>query len=268
MRWNLGLLEFLKPKHTLESVSQTLVAGLTDGTIMLREKVPAAELFPSLAQELEWASASSIKELIPALLEMLSKDLASFADVVGDLELLIELTRELRRTSEHSIALDLNWRLQPLNRRVGQLPIFPSGVAEEMRIHISEAIQLGKMLEIAVEQETSLLQELGLLLQLKLAGVLKMVLGQAASFTEQQVLAFVQQLFSKSPTKEVVQSRIAFEGHLSRRLSGAIGSRIENVQLLIKTLEMALERARLPMQAAAAITHWMATSKRETDGPR
>jgi len=214
-------------------------------------------LFPNLARELAQTfnaphtlSAPPLpKEFLPTLLEEISRDLVPYASVAGDLESLIQLTRELRLTPKRPLTQDLAWYARLIARKIDQLPA-SSGEADPTRKTVSEAIRLGKMLEIALDQEPSLLQELGIQFQLSLAETLEKVLQRAAWSRRVQMVQFAGRLL---PNVEE-NLRKELEKRLYSEESGDMKSRIEDVQLLIRTLRMASERAQGTMHMQATAT--------------
>lgn len=267
---------------------ENLLAGLADGTIVLE---PAeSKLFPNLARELAresnklsgFASApachSWLSGRLPSLLEWLLREEREFVDVVGDLESSIRLAREMRLTPERPLAQDLWLYTQLITKQAEQILTRPSE-PEFAREPILDAIRLGRMLEMALEEETPVVEELTFQLQIALAEVLKAVLQLAASRLQRQLYISVMAALQQSEefralerearalereAKEIVgYADISELGNLlgyqlQPALSRATDSRIGDVQVLIETLQMALKRvqATTPPRGAPWAKTW------------
>jgi hypothetical protein len=262
-----GILRLLKPRRTLSSVVESLLAGLADGTIV--PEPPESKLFPNLARELAREGhvlrdftvplpRSWLSESLPKLLERLSRTQVPLGDLAGDLESLIRLTREMRLTPKLSLAQDLVLYSQLIAKQVQQIPTLPDK-PELAREAMSDAIRAGRMLEIALEEETPVVEELTFQLQLSLAEVLKTVLQQAASSLQSELSISIMVLLQQSEEFHALQRDIKqmsgrygpdiselaqIIGHrLEPAISRATNSRIDDAQALILTLQMALKRA-------------------------
>jgi len=252
-------LRLLKPRHTALSVVENLLAGLDDGTIVIEPTQWG--LFPNLARELEIAIETSGQSmpLSPPLLKHLSAHLAPFADVVDGLESLIKLTRELRRSPELSLGQDLGWLLRRIAKRSWRL-------SEAAREPASKATRLAKMLEIALEEETSIVEELSVGLQISLADVLKALLEQAVSFTVGSLNDFVHALFPDKAVYEIKEKEVYEKrSHLISRLESTLSGRqlqIEDLKTLIQTLHMALIRAEATIPVQPVAKHGRTTTLR------
>jgi len=229
-------------------VLSTLRTGLTDGSIVVPP--PESEVFPSLPWELERPFRDERRQevwdllpLLPILLRILSRVQALFADITQDLEGLIQLARKLRSTPSRSLAQDISWHVQRIAREFEPGRRWPHLQAVQLE-RIADAVRLGKMLEIALEEETPIVVELSIQLQLSLAEALRMVLQQAGLYLEAEFADFAQR--KRRATGDI-------EHWLGPAVIRAKNQRISEVVTLIETLQIALKRVQPTMPVPAAV---------------
>lgn len=164
----------------------------------------------------------------------------SLNEVLADLELAIELTRKLRRTPERSLAQDLVWHTQRITRKMRLIPgsLLASSVSatEAARPQsMEELIPAARMLETAIEQETSTVRLLNIQLQIKLASQLLTLLELAQPSIRKQVLDFVWELM---PGGENYEKRRTVEDQIELAVVRATVPCIRDVRLMRDTLAM------------------------------
>jgi hypothetical protein len=250
------ILRMLKPKHTLRSVAETLLAGLADGMIVMEP--PYSELFLTLAQELEEKARTLVARgfapavSVSAFLGQLCRLQAPFSDLVDTLESLIQLAREFRHTPTLALANDLGWYARLLAGKIELLASSknsPPVEAQALRQAVSEAVQRGRMLKIALQEQTSIVDELGIAFQLCLAELLKKVLDLEESSIHKQSITLGETMW---PSNTAIQYYFADTVRLS--FLKASEQRSEDALALVKTLQIALKRAQasIPVQASTA----------------
>lgn len=230
---------------------ESLRAGLEDGSVVLESA--ELTLFPGLAYKLgrafrdspETASLQASEHLAP-LLEALSRVQARFS-VAADLKLLARVARDLRLTANRTLVADLQWYVRVIAGKFERLPI-SARQQEDFLKPVSEVMRLAKMLEIALDEKAPILDELGIDLELKSLRVLSMLLDYAAAYMPGPLIGSAEKMFSAMHE----MTRGALERRLHLALSVEINRQIEDIQVRIKTLELALERAKTAVSVQPA----------------
>lgn len=222
---------FMRPKHTLASIVQTLITGLQDGTVVYK---PTLKLFPDFDADVEkrFKGERSAPESLPRVLEQLAIVQSPFVHVVTSLEGFWEMVQQLRRANSGASKNDLAWYTQNLisefeKSRISYLLRGPKPQG------IDEIAKLAKVLEVGLDQhEEAVLGEVNIKLQLAIAELLRSTLQSISSMLHSELESIWKRDLKQFSLRDI--------SVLENALGSATRSRYADLDARIELLRLAL----------------------------